>query len=37
MEVLQAQDIASAILYALEAPPHVNVNEIMMRPIQQVT
>lgn len=37
MEALQAQDIASAILYALEAPPHVNVNEIMMRPTQQVT
>ncbi|WP_299290278.1 SDR family oxidoreductase [Nitrosopumilus sp.] len=32
---LQSQDVANAILYAVNAPPHVNVNEILMRPTQQ--
>jgi NADP-dependent 3-hydroxy acid dehydrogenase YdfG len=36
MESLQAQDIAGAILYAVQAPLHVNVNEILIRPTQQV-
>ncbi len=36
MESLQARDIADAILYAVQAPPHVNVNEILIRPTQQV-
>lgn len=36
MESLQAHNIADAIMYALEAPPHVNVNEILLRPTQQV-
>jgi NADP-dependent 3-hydroxy acid dehydrogenase YdfG len=36
MESLQAHDIAGAIMYALEAPSHVNVNEILLRPTQQV-
>jgi NADP-dependent 3-hydroxy acid dehydrogenase YdfG len=36
MESLQAHDIADAIMYALEAPSHVNVNEILLRPTQQV-
>ena len=36
MESLQAQDIADAILYAVQAPLHVNVNEILIRPTQQV-
>jgi NADP-dependent 3-hydroxy acid dehydrogenase YdfG len=36
MESLQAQDIADAILYAVQAPSHVNVNEILIRPTQQV-
>ena len=35
MEALQAQDIAEAILYAVDSPPHVNVNEILMRPTTQ--
>ena len=35
MEALQAQDIANAILYAVESPPHVNVNEILIRPTTQ--
>ena len=32
---LQSTDIAEAIVYALEAPPHVNVNEILLRPTSQ--
>jgi NADP-dependent 3-hydroxy acid dehydrogenase YdfG len=32
---LQADDIARAVLYALEQPPHVDVNEILVRPIHQ--
>lgn len=36
MEVLQSQDIADAILYAVQAPRHVNVNEILIRPTEQV-
>jgi NADP-dependent 3-hydroxy acid dehydrogenase YdfG len=36
MEVLQSQDIADAILYAVQAPRHVNVNEILIRPSEQV-
>ncbi|MFC4713942.1 SDR family oxidoreductase [Planococcus dechangensis] len=35
MEPLQAEDIANAIGYAVEQPPHVDVNEILIRPRQQ--
>ena len=35
MEALKAEDIANAILYAVEAPTHVNVNEILIRPTTQ--
>jgi len=35
MERLQSEDIANAILYAIQAPNHVNVNEILMRPTAQ--
>ena len=35
MEPLQAQDIANAILFAIDSPNHMNVNEIMIRPVQQ--
>lgn len=35
MQSLQAADIAGAILYAVEAPPHVNVNEVLIRPTTQ--
>ncbi len=35
MESLQAQDIANAILYAVNCPSHVNVNEILIRPTTQ--
>ena len=30
-------DVAGAIVYALEAPPHVGVSEILMRPTAQLT
>ncbi|MGH2845272.1 MAG: SDR family oxidoreductase [Thermoleophilaceae bacterium] len=32
---LEADDIARAVLFALTQPPHVDVNEIMVRPIRQ--
>lgn len=32
---LQSEDIANAIAYAVTQPPHVNVNEILIRPIEQ--
>jgi len=35
MEILQSDDIANAILYAIQAPNHVNVNEILIRPTAQ--
>jgi clavulanate-9-aldehyde reducatase len=34
-EVLQAEDIADAIVYALTRPPHVAVNEMLVRPTRQ--
>ena len=35
MESLRAEDIADAIVYAAGAPPHANVNEILIRPTTQ--
>jgi NADP-dependent 3-hydroxy acid dehydrogenase YdfG len=35
MERLQSEDVANAILYAIQAPAHVNVNEILLRPTTQ--
>jgi NADP-dependent 3-hydroxy acid dehydrogenase YdfG len=32
---LQGEDVAAAIVYALSQPPHVNVNEILLRPTDQ--
>lgn len=32
---LQAEDIARAVMYALSQPPHVDVNEILVRPVNQ--
>lgn len=32
---LEEQDVASAVMWALERPPHVDVNEILMRPTSQ--
>lgn len=34
-ELLEAQDIAGAVLYAVTAPPRVSVNEILVRPTGQ--
>jgi NADP-dependent 3-hydroxy acid dehydrogenase YdfG len=33
--VLEAEDIARAVLYAVEQPAHVDVNEILIRPVSQ--
>ncbi|MGQ0376569.1 MAG: SDR family oxidoreductase [Nitrososphaerota archaeon] len=35
METLKAEDIANAILFAIQAPSHVNVNEVLIRPTSQ--
>ena len=35
MDSLKPQDIANAIIYAVDAPNHVNVNEILIRPTTQ--
>ncbi len=35
MQSLKADDIANAILYAVEAPDYVNVNEVLIRPTTQ--
>jgi NADP-dependent 3-hydroxy acid dehydrogenase YdfG len=32
---LEADDIARAVMFALTQPPHVNVNEVLVRPIRQ--
>ena len=34
-EVLEAEDMAAAIVYALSQPPRVNINEILVRPTGQ--
>lgn len=36
-KVLQADDVASTILHALEAPAHVAIHDILMRPTEQPT
>ena len=35
-DVLAAEDIANGILYAVSQPPHVSVNEVLIRPTGQV-
>lgn len=35
MEALQADDIAGAVVYAVDSPNHMNVNEILIRPTTQ--
>jgi NADP-dependent 3-hydroxy acid dehydrogenase YdfG len=37
METLSADDIARAVMYAVSQPPHVDVNEILVRPTAQPT
>ena len=34
---LEADDIARAIMYALSQPAHVDVNEVLVRPVSQAT
>ncbi len=34
---LQAVDIANAVMYAVSQPPHVDVNELLVRPVSQDT
>jgi len=35
LECLQANDVADAITYILKSPPHVDINDILIRPVQQ--
>jgi NADP-dependent 3-hydroxy acid dehydrogenase YdfG len=37
MRALEAQDIARAVMFAVGQPPHVDVNEILIRPTAQPT
>jgi clavulanate-9-aldehyde reducatase len=34
-EVLRAQDVANGILYVVSQPPHVSINELLIRPTHQ--
>jgi NADP-dependent 3-hydroxy acid dehydrogenase YdfG len=34
-EALEPDDVARAVMFALTQPPHVNVNEVLVRPIHQ--
>jgi NADP-dependent 3-hydroxy acid dehydrogenase YdfG len=35
IRALEADDIARAVMFAVSQPPHVDVNEIMVRPTDQ--
>ncbi len=35
MESLKAEDIANAIIYSLDSPQYININEILLRPLSQ--
>jgi len=37
VEFMQAKDVAEAILYALTQEPRVDINEILVRPMEQAT
>jgi NADP-dependent 3-hydroxy acid dehydrogenase YdfG len=37
LKALQAEDVARAVLFAVQQPPHVDVNEILLRPTAQTT
>jgi NADP-dependent 3-hydroxy acid dehydrogenase YdfG len=34
-DVLEAEDIANAIVYAVAQPPRVGINEVLVRPTKQ--
>jgi NADP-dependent 3-hydroxy acid dehydrogenase YdfG len=34
-DLLQAEEIADAIVYAVTRPPHVSINEVLIRPTRQ--
>lgn len=33
---LQPEDVSQSVLYALSTPPHVNVSEIIVRPVGEL-
>ena len=35
VDPLTAEDMADAILFALQQPPHVSINELLVRPSKQ--
>jgi NADP-dependent 3-hydroxy acid dehydrogenase YdfG len=34
---LEADDVARAVMFALTQPPHVDVNEVLVRPVHQAS
>ena len=36
LHALHAHDVAQAVMFVLAAPPHVDVNDVLMRPLDQV-
>jgi NADP-dependent 3-hydroxy acid dehydrogenase YdfG len=34
---MKAADVAAAVLFAVTQPPHVDINNILVRPTQQAT
>ncbi|KAM9440405.1 dehydrogenase/reductase SDR family member 11a [Clarias gariepinus] len=37
IKCLKAEDIASAVIYVLSAPPHVQIGDVQLRPVEQVS
>ncbi|MED6269315.1 Dehydrogenase/reductase SDR member 11 [Characodon lateralis] len=35
LKTLEAIDVANAVVYVLSAPPHVEVGELLLRPVEQ--